>query len=499
MPRHATAPAPRASAAGRSWPTSGMGFIGLALGAMLHRDGVVRADAIRGWAPPDGRPHFTPRAKQGHLADHARRRQPPGELRPQARADQARRQDDRRDARTRTSSTRRYLKNVREQVANNIIDKTKAKIYPLQVGFRKGGQSGIEVSDWWPHVARLRRRPRRRPLDVDDRQQPRRPDGVPHRPAPARRLLPDDRRVGPLRPRGAERRPAAVHLDGPAARIRSASGAIDADYLGPEHAGVLAQGRPGQPAPLRPARGATSARARRRSRPSCSAGSTGSRPSSTPTTRSSAPGSSRTSWPSGCRRPSPRCSSFDDESEATRRLYGLDHDVTRPFGQQLLAARRLVERGVRFVQVFHGDGAAGAWDAHSGLKANHAELCAPGRQADRRPATDLKRRGLLDETIVVWATEFGRTPVRAGRRRPRPPQLRLLGLDGRRRDQGRASSTARPTSSASTPSSTATTSPTSTPRSSTCWASTPAGWRSPAASGWRSSTAGRSGRSSPEG
>jgi Protein of unknown function (DUF1501) len=105
---------------------------------------------------------------------------------------------------------------------------------------------------------------------------------------------------------------------------------------------------------------------------------------------------------------------FSDEDESTRRLYGLDHDVTRPFGQQLLAARRLSERGVRFIQVFHGEGAAGAWDAHTGLRANHSALCA---QVDRPIAgllIDLKRRGLLDETIVVWATEFGRTPCAQG-------------------------------------------------------------------------------------
>ncbi len=105
---------------------------------------------------------------------------------------------------------------------------------------------------------------------------------------------------------------------------------------------------------------------------------------------------------------------FADEDESTRRLYGLDHDVTRPFGQQLLAARRLAERGVRFIQVFHGEGAAGAWDAHAGLRANHSALCA---QVDRPIAgllIDLKRRGLLDDTIVVWATEFGRTPCAQG-------------------------------------------------------------------------------------
>ena len=105
---------------------------------------------------------------------------------------------------------------------------------------------------------------------------------------------------------------------------------------------------------------------------------------------------------------------FDDEDESTRRLYGLDHDVTRPFGQQLLAARRLAERGVRFIQVFHGDGAAGAWDAHSGLRANHSTLCAQVDQPIAGLLIDLKRRGLLDDTIVVWATEFGRTPCAQG-------------------------------------------------------------------------------------
>jgi hypothetical protein len=103
-----------------------------------------------------------------------------------------------------------------------------------------------------------------------------------------------------------------------------------------------------------------------------------------------------------------------DEDPSTRRLYGLDHDVTRPFGQQLLAARRLAERGVRFIQVFHGEGAAGAWDAHLDLRDNHSALCA---QVDRPIAgllMDLKRRGLLDDTIVVWATEFGRTPCAQG-------------------------------------------------------------------------------------
>jgi hypothetical protein len=101
---------------------------------------------------------------------------------------------------------------------------------------------------------------------------------------------------------------------------------------------------------------------------------------------------------------------FDDEKETTKQLYGLDSDVTRPFAMQLLAARRFVERGVRFIQIMHGDGAAGAWDAHSNLKSNHTRLAA---QVDKPIAgllKDLKTRGLLDDTLVVFATEFGRTP-----------------------------------------------------------------------------------------
>jgi hypothetical protein len=102
---------------------------------------------------------------------------------------------------------------------------------------------------------------------------------------------------------------------------------------------------------------------------------------------------------------------FDDETQATQELYGLHQDETREFGRQMLAARRLVERGVRFVQVYHGsNGGAGQWDAHGGLKAGHAGLCKQVDQPIGALLADLKARGLLEETLVVWATEFGRTP-----------------------------------------------------------------------------------------
>jgi hypothetical protein len=97
------------------------------------------------------------------------------------------------------------------------------------------------------------------------------------------------------------------------------------------------------------------------------------------------------------------------ESPATRELYGMNDRVTETFGRNCLLARRLVERGVRFVQLYHGAGSK--WDAHSGLEKNHSGLCASMDRPVAGLLRDLKSRGLLDETLVVWGGEFGRTPM----------------------------------------------------------------------------------------
>jgi hypothetical protein len=98
------------------------------------------------------------------------------------------------------------------------------------------------------------------------------------------------------------------------------------------------------------------------------------------------------------------------EPEATRNLYGLDRDETRSFGSKCLLARRLVERGVRFVQVYSD----GEWDAHSDLNGNHRGHCLATDQPIHALLTDLKRTGLIDETLVIWGGEFGRMPVSQG-------------------------------------------------------------------------------------
>jgi hypothetical protein len=97
------------------------------------------------------------------------------------------------------------------------------------------------------------------------------------------------------------------------------------------------------------------------------------------------------------------------ETPATRKLYGLDDAVSEPFGRQCLLARRMVERGVRFVMALHGAG-GDRWDDHGDIKGRVPKHCKEVDQPVAGLLRDLKSRGLLDETLVVWASEMGRTP-----------------------------------------------------------------------------------------
>lgn len=112
----------------------------------------------------------------------------------------------------------------------------------------------------------------------------------------------------------------------------------------------------------------------------------------------------------------PEAVDLSSESDATKSLYGLEHSVTAEFGRRCLLARRLVERGVRFVQLYHGGGPGNmTWDAHGDIEENHTRMAS---QSDRPIAgllTDLRHRGLLDSTLVVWGGEFGRTPMSQGK------------------------------------------------------------------------------------
>ena len=111
----------------------------------------------------------------------------------------------------------------------------------------------------------------------------------------------------------------------------------------------------------------------------------------------------------------PEAQDISSESDATRKLYGLDHPVTENFGRQCLLARRFAERGVRFIQVTHSDGDV-QWDQHGNLRKGHAKNAAEVDQPIAGLLRDLKSRGLLKDTLVVWGGEFGRTPAAQGGR-----------------------------------------------------------------------------------
>ncbi len=115
----------------------------------------------------------------------------------------------------------------------------------------------------------------------------------------------------------------------------------------------------------------------------------------------------------------PEVLDLSSESAAVKRLYGLDQPITEDFGRNCLIARRLLERGVRFVQVWSGADNGFPrrnWDSHEDIARDHGEM---GARMDRPAAAlikDLKSRGLLDDTIVIWTTEFGRMPCSQGSR-----------------------------------------------------------------------------------
>jgi len=108
----------------------------------------------------------------------------------------------------------------------------------------------------------------------------------------------------------------------------------------------------------------------------------------------------------------PEVVDISKETEATRQLYGLHRKITAEFGTRCLLARRLVEAGVRFVQVYCGD--TNGWDGHSDMEGNHSKLCAQSDWPIAGLLTDLKARGLLESTLVIWGGEFGRMPMSEG-------------------------------------------------------------------------------------
>lgn len=391
----------------------GMGFTGLALGSLLYRDGVARASTVSAWRPPDGKPHFQPKAKRviwlfmiGGVS-HMDTFDPKPELNKYA----GRSLPD--TPYSHTLENPLVKKNLRELIAG--LHKNHSLLYPLQTGFRKRGQSGIEVSDWWPNVSEC----------IDDIAVVRsmwttdNNHGAQMQFHTGRHVL-----EGQFPTIGAwvhyglgslnDNLPQFVVLGDPIDTCCGGVGAHGAAYLGPEHNGVQLDVKPDNPLPYsKPAIEVP----RQEQQSEFELIDELNRISAVQYPDDRVMTARIKSYELAFRMQTavPEVMRFSDENEATRKLYGLDHDVTRPFGEMCLAARRMAESGVRFVQVFHGqNGGAGKWDGHSNLRKTHTELC---EQVDKPIAgllKDLKQRGMLDDTLVAFVTEFGRTPGAQG-------------------------------------------------------------------------------------
>ena len=146
----------------------------------------------------------------------------------------------------------------------------------------------------------------------------------------------------------------------------------------------------------------------------------------------------------------PELTDLSKEPAHTFELYGPDSRKPGTFAANCLLARRLAERGVRFIQLFHR-----GWDQHNDLPSRLARQCQDTDQASAALMQDLKQRGMLDDTLVVWGGEFGRTvycqgKLTADQLRPRPPSALLHDVAGRRRHQAGHHASARPTTTATT-------------------------------------------------
>jgi hypothetical protein len=389
----------------------GMGFTGLALGAMLHRDGFAH-DASK-WAPPTGQPHFPPKVKSVIWlfmiggCSHVESFDPKPMLNKYAGKSIA-------ETPYGGFLDKKFLEENVRTIAPD-LRKIHSQIYPLQIGYSKRGQSGIEVSDWWPHVGRC----------VDDIAVIRSmwtndiDHGAQYQFHSGRNRLDGSfptigswvhYGLGTLN----ENLPQFVVMGTPVADCCGGQETHRANYLGPQHDGVPLVADPGSPLAYgRPPAGVFREEQRaefdlleRLNRLALA---------EYPDDTKALARIKSYELAFRMQRAIPEVFEFQQETAATQKLYGLDSDKATPFAKHCLGARRLVERGVRFVQIYHGgSGGAGGWDAHGKLRENHAANCAEVDKPIAALIHDLKQRGMLDETLVVWATEFGRSPGTEG-------------------------------------------------------------------------------------
>jgi hypothetical protein len=405
---------------------TGMGFTGLVLGSMLFRDGLRAESPTAAWQPPTGAPHFTPRAKSvlwiflcGGVS-HVESFDVKPELTKYA---------------GKSISETPYAGVVategKDVIGANPAHGNRKVIMPLQTGYKAYGECGLVVGDWFKHVGSC----------ADDLavvrslwtihndhgaqltwQTGRHPRELEHPTLGAWTAY----GLGTLN----ENLPEYVVLGVPTGDCCGGAFTHGAAYLGPEHGGVRLNTDPKNPLPfIRPFEGALTAEEQAANlsllgKLNRLAGI------DYPDDQNLRARIKAYELAYQMQTSIPETMQLDREPEHVRRLYGLDQDHTKAFGEQCLVARRLVERGVRFVQLFHGGGGGGAWDAHGDIKNNHTTLAAQVDQPIAGLLKDLKQRGLLDDTLVVFGTEFGRSPGAEGTGRDHHPQAFCAWLAG---------------------------------------------------------------------
>jgi hypothetical protein len=383
----------------------GMGFTGLVLGAMLRNESRAETGELRAaHTVPDGRSHFAPRAKSviwyfmlggtSHLESF--------DYKPAINT-HAGKTIDESPYKSSVLDSPFYRKNVRDFAGTPRA--LMASLYPLQVGFQQRGESGLHVSDWWEHVGSC----------IDDIALVRSMWTTDNDHA-AQLQLHTGRHIfdgfypsigswvhyglGSLN----GNLPQFVVMGPPPGDCCGGVGAHDGSYLGPEHSGVSLSLDPNNPLAFGTPGASVAVEERRHQLELLRElnGLAGVEYPDDPQMRARIK-----SYELAFRMQMsvPEVVRLSDETQATQELYGLNDPATQSVGRMSLAARRLVERGVRFVQIYD-DG----WDAHTKLKDNHSKRINAVDKPIAGLLKDLKQRGLLDETLVVFATEFGRTP-----------------------------------------------------------------------------------------
>ena len=380
----------------------GMGFTGLALGSMLNQDGICRGAEN---SPPTGLPHFPAKAKSviwvflsGGYSQMETFDPKPALTKYAGKTFVETPFDNPLESPLHDKRSRSVIEQVREKFA---------KIYPMQVGFKKRGELGIEVTDWWPHLSTC----------VDDISFVRNMWTTDNDHAAENQIHTGRHKLDETQPSigswvtyglgtNNDNLPQFVVLGGPTRADTKPS--IDPHYLGPKYAGIPLALDPSNP--LAYGRRSPDILAAEQRHEFELAGELNRLAAAEyPDDEGIKARIKSYELAFKMQMAVPEVVQTADETANTQRLYGVDDANTKVAGQRLLTARRLVERGVRFVQVFPSP--YGVWDSHRALKTNHESQCSKVDKPIAGLLKDLKQRGLFDDVLVVFCTEFGRTPA----------------------------------------------------------------------------------------